>query len=80
MNDPRECGNAGSRVRLVIDHDRPREANEEVGKEPTFIDNMVLAWLSTLEINWSKEFMSSSSHPFSTLLPSKSISVGIVIM
>ena len=22
MNDPRECGNAGSRVRLVIDHDR----------------------------------------------------------
>ena len=22
MNYPRECGNAGSRVRLVIDHDR----------------------------------------------------------
>ena len=22
MKDPRECGNAGSRVRLVIDHDR----------------------------------------------------------
>ena len=22
MNVPRECGNAGSRVRLVIDHDR----------------------------------------------------------